>query len=155
MSSKMYTTTRLFTPELAICQVAWSLPVCQMVSYRHFFEGFMTLFFDRHILQDIQSSPKTFDKLSVVILLQQSQTIFVQTQNSAISHKNIDYVFLPQIVPFFARWKFNTFQVPNNFDHSLYHWSVLVCDNTQQVLYNGKSTGFGITACSYCTTTNH
>ena len=48
----------------------------------------MTFFFDKSFKQAMESTSKTFDKQSIMILLHQSKIILVQTQNSSITHKN-------------------------------------------------------------------
>ena len=87
MTSKVYLIAS-FTRTVAIFQVAWSLPVCLMGANKNFYEVFMTLFFDKNFKQVMESTSKTFDKQSVVILLHQSKIILVQTQNSSITHEN-------------------------------------------------------------------
>ena len=62
-------------------KVALPLPVCQMDTHRHFYGGFMTFFFDKRFLQAMEFISKTFDKPSVVILLQKSKKVLVQTKN--------------------------------------------------------------------------
>ena len=55
MTSKRYSMI-IFTRTVAIFQVACSLPVCQMVAYSHFYKYFMTFFFDRSLLQAMESN---------------------------------------------------------------------------------------------------
>ena len=59
-----------------------------MVAHKNFYEVFITFFFDKSFKQAMESTSKTFDKQSVVILLHQSKIILVQTQNSSITHEN-------------------------------------------------------------------
>ena len=59
-----------------------------MGANKNFYEVFITLFFDKNFKQAMESTSKTFDKQSVVILLHQSKIILVQMQNSSITHEN-------------------------------------------------------------------
>ena len=59
-----------------------------MVAHKNFQEVLWLFFFDKSFKQDMESTSKTFDKQSIVILLHQSNIILVQTQNSSITHKN-------------------------------------------------------------------
>ena len=66
MTSKMYKMI-ISTRTVEIFQVAWSLPVCQMVANSHFYDDFMTFFFDESFFQAMESNSKTFNKPSAVI----------------------------------------------------------------------------------------
>ena len=59
----------IYTRTVPIFQVAWPLPVFHMANHSHFYEGFITFFLDKKLLQAMEYSSKTFDKPSVVILL--------------------------------------------------------------------------------------
>ena len=48
----------------------------------------MTFFSDKSFKQAMELTSKTFDKQSVVILLDKSKIILVQTQNSSVTYKN-------------------------------------------------------------------
>ena len=61
MTSKVYLMTS-FIRTVAIFQVAWSLPVCYTVAHKHFYDIFMTFFFDKKFKQAMESNLKTFDK---------------------------------------------------------------------------------------------
>ena len=87
MTLKVYLMTR-YTRAVVIFQVARSLPVCLIVAHKNFYEVFMTFFFDKRFKESMESTSKTFDKQSVVILLHQSKIIVVQTQNSSITHEH-------------------------------------------------------------------
>ena len=58
-----------------------------MVAHENFKDVFMTFIFDKSFKQAMESTSKTFDIQSIVIVLHQSKSILVQAQNSSITHK--------------------------------------------------------------------
>ena len=76
MTLKLFLITS-FTRTVAIFQVAWSLPVCLIVAHKNFYDIFMTFIFDKSFKQGMESTSKTFDKQSVVILFDKSKIILV------------------------------------------------------------------------------